>query len=272
MDYTSPSVGTLNDKQIIEMCRKQILIEKGFSEENVKQACYELRAGLVYYDLTVGSDPIPVKDGESVLIKPRHLVVLITRESLLLPSDILGRILSKGSLFSLGLTPVNTYADPGFSGNLGIVFFNVSSKYVRIPVGMSIAKIEFSRLSKAVERPYDGQHGYQSSIWPIRTDLLMSDSQATKDHRVGTPIEELTLQYGEHFGALVKRVFVYERRLIYLTMAILLTNFIVLLFLQSATCRDNVLVIGLGIVSNVFAILITLLVTNLGWIKWKYWN
>jgi dCTP deaminase len=66
--------------------------------------------------------------------------VLITAEDLAIPDDILVRVVSKGSLFSIGLSPVATYADPGFTGNLGIVTENISDKYVELPQGEAIAK------------------------------------------------------------------------------------------------------------------------------------
>ena len=84
-------------------------------------ACYELRLGNVYYDLTEGGTRFQLAPGENVLIKPGHRVVLITLEELDVPRDVVVRVVSKGSLFSVGLTPVATYADPGFGGNLGIV-------------------------------------------------------------------------------------------------------------------------------------------------------
>src|SRR4051812_40419063 len=109
---------TLTDIEIkaeVELAR---LIRNGNSEQAVG-ACYELRLGNVYYDLTVSDRPILVAQGQDILIKPGHRVVLITHEELNVPHNMLTRIVSKGSLFSIGLSPVATYADPGFSGNLG---------------------------------------------------------------------------------------------------------------------------------------------------------
>jgi dCTP deaminase len=147
-------------------------------------ACYELRMGRIYYDLTEDARRIDVGEGGKVLIKPGHRVVLITHEELIIPPHIIARIISKGSLFSVGLTPVCTYADPGFPGNLGIVTQNISDKYIELPVGESIAKVDFSRLSKPVDRPYQGQHGYQTEIWPIKYHLQKTYAEVSRDPRV----------------------------------------------------------------------------------------
>lgn len=153
-------------------------------------ACYELRMGSVYYDLTEGGKRIALTPDQMVLIKPGHRVVLITAEDFDVPSDILVRVVSKGSLFSVGLSPVATYADPGFSGNLGIVTQNISDKYVELPQGEPIAKADFTRLSTPAEHLYKGQHGFQVGIWPIKTHLQKEHGDVANDPRVRSEKEE----------------------------------------------------------------------------------
>lgn len=153
-------------------------------------ACYELRMGSVYYDLTEAAKRFDVGANGKVLVKPGHHVVLITQEELLVPADIIARVISKGSLFSIGLSPVCTYADPGFAGNLGVVTQNISDKYIELPVGESIAKIDFARLKQSVERPYSGQHGFQTEIWPIKTHLQKSYAEVKDDQRVEAEDDE----------------------------------------------------------------------------------
>jgi dCTP deaminase len=50
--------------------------------------------GNVYYDLTEGAKRFQLREGEAVLIKPGHRVVLITIEELSVPADILVRVIS----------------------------------------------------------------------------------------------------------------------------------------------------------------------------------
>jgi hypothetical protein len=131
---------TLSDASILTEMKKGRLIKNG-DQQQVSGACYELRLGNVYYDLTESDHPIQIQAGEPVLIKPGHRVVLITHEELLVPNNILVRVVSKGSLFSVGLSPVATYADPGFTGNLGIVTHNI------------VISILFSRRSSRLQKP-----------------------------------------------------------------------------------------------------------------------
>jgi dCTP deaminase len=174
---------TLADEDIAAALAHGTLI-RGGAPQYLGPACYELRMGYVYYDLTEGDKRIDVTDLGTVLIKPGHRVVLITLEEVDIPLKIVGRVISKGSLFSVGLSPVSTYADPGFVGHLGIVTQNLSDKYIQLSVGERIAKIEFSVLSRETARPYRGQHGFQTNIWPIRHELQKTYDEIRTDPRV----------------------------------------------------------------------------------------
>jgi dCTP deaminase len=179
----------LTDAEITaEMAAGRLL--RNAEAAQVGPACYELRMGRIYYDLTEAAQRFEMVEGRKVLIKPGHRVVLITQEELIVPPDMIARIISKGSLFSIGLSPVCTFADPGFQGNLGIVTQNISDKYIEVPVGESIAKADFSRLSKPVSHPYQGQHGFQTQIWPIKYHLQKTYSEIKNDARVGSEKEE----------------------------------------------------------------------------------
>ncbi|KQQ70940.1 hypothetical protein ASF70_19035 [Rhizobium sp. Leaf321] len=180
---------TLNDRDIDAAIRDRGLITNS-NPRGLAGACYELRMGSVYYDLTEGGKRFALSEGEHALIKPGHRVVLITAEELNVPPNLLVRIISKGALFSIGLSPVSTYADPGFAGNLGIVTQNISDKYIVLPQGEPIAKADFTQLSGNADRPYHGQHGFQAGIWPIKAHLQKEYSEVSGDSRVESERQE----------------------------------------------------------------------------------
>ncbi len=240
-------VGTLNDRQIIE----SNYISRGFTSENVKQACYELRSGNIYYDLTLSKERLEIDDNGTILIKPGHLVVIITKEEISLPKDIIGRILTKGSFFSLGLSPVNTYADPGFKGKLGIVLYNCSSNYIAIPSGKSIAKLELSRLREEVETAYSGQHGYDTEIWPIQSQFIMKPEDIKKDSRIGSPIDELSGRFGSDFRLVTDRLFGYQRRILLAFFLVLAFNFFLLATVTAIGLPEQGSGWAIGILTNV---------------------
>lgn len=250
------SIGTLSDDDINLLCSKKVLISDSFCQKNVQQCCYELRASKIYYDLSNDKTKYDLDElGFSyILIKPKQTVVVVTEEKLNLPEDIVGRILTKGKLFSIGLLPVNTYADPGFTGNLGIVLFNSSNKYIKIKRGEPICKIEFSRLQKPVRQGYEGQHGYNTNIWPIPEDMYLSEQEIATDTRINDISEEIILTYGNDLGKVIKRINKFEKRLIVIAIlntliaAILIYALLMGNFTKSATI---IWAIFLGVAANI---------------------
>ena len=196
---------TLSDVDIENEINAQRLI-RGADISRLAGACYELRLGNVYYDLTEGGKRFQLGPGQTVLVKPGHRVVLITLEELEVPPDILVRVVSKGSLFSIGLSAVATYADPGFGGNLGIVTENVSDKYIELPQGEPIAKADFTRLSMAARRLYQGQHGFQMGIWPIKGHLQRTHADVVGDARVLSEKAEALALLPEATRSVIRRI------------------------------------------------------------------
>lgn len=265
MPAAAPPPGTLSDRQIIELASAGSLITEGFDPRNVKQACYELRAGSVFYEPDDPNHRHDVPPGGDILIKPKQLLVIITMESVELPADILGRVLLKGKMFSVGLMPVNTYADPGFAGRLGIVLFNAANNYLRIRPGEPIAKVEFARLPEPVLQPYRGQHGYQTGIWPIAGDMVLSEREVAGDDRVGDSVDELTRAYGRDLGLVLRRVFRFERYLLLSAFAYVLFSLVVIAWTESSRDRrlSVVAAVALGVASNALTSLLVAAATRL---------
>jgi dCTP deaminase len=217
-------------------------------KERLGPACYELRMGRVYYDLTEADRRVEVAEAGKILIKPGHRVVLITLEKLVVPPNIIARVVSKGSLFSIGLSPVCTYADPGFQGNLGIVTQNISDKYIELPVGEPLAKVDFSKLTGNVDRPYQGQHGFQAQIWPIKHHLQKTYDQVRTDPRVDSEKAEAYKLLPAATARLLRRM---ERRQRTVDIAIIVAVLINAAIL--AVISTNIVDTTLGIVGNLIA-------------------
>lgn len=169
------SSGLLTDEDIMLLGKNNLLITSRFAPSQVKQTCYELRVGEVAYFLSRPDVERKkrVDEKNPVIIRPQEVVTIITFEEVELTDFIVGRIISKGHLFSIGLSPVITFVDPGFSGNLGITFINLSKRAVRLNHKDTICKIEFEKLGKSVKEPYRGPHAYASELWPIDMSKLL---------------------------------------------------------------------------------------------------
>lgn len=191
----------------------------GIDEKMIEGSSYQLRLGNVYYDLSENGKRFELTPGQKVLIKPGHRVVLITQEEFNVPSNMVSRVVSKGSLFSVGLSPVATYADPGFSGRLGIVTQNFSNHYVELSQGEPIAKADFNVLSQASTKPYKGQHGFQAEIWPIKTHLQKTHKEVSQDGRVYSEQKEALALLPEATRVIIRQL---ETRMLWLLAALVL--------------------------------------------------
>lgn len=229
--WAAVPVGTIVDSDIWALAAARQLITSNFDGDCVRQACYELRASDVFYDTSLPEDRRRVEvDEKGFVLRPHRAVVCIVREELRLPPDVLGRVLTKGVLFSLGILPVNTYADPGFSGRLGITLVNSSERYVRIRPGEHIAKIEFTRLPKKVERPYHGQHGFDTGIWPIPAHLYADPTELAKEGAIRGESEEFAEIYGPRLAEVRDDLKLYSQ-LIWVQLLVLIAGFSLVYFL-----------------------------------------
>ncbi len=238
---------TLSDNEIEAHIRAKRLIRNA-DLNMLEGACYQLRMGSVYYDLTEGGKRFALKPDQAVLIKPGHRVVLITAEEVVVPADLVVRVVSKGSLFSVGLSPVATYADPGFEGNLGVVTQNISDTYIELPQGEPIAKADFTRLDGPALRLYRGQHGFQAGIWPIKTHLQKQHSEVSHDPRVRSEREEALALLPAATRVVIRRI---EKTQMWTDIALVLAILInaSTLFLIGGKLMDNFY----GIVGNLIA-------------------
>jgi dCTP deaminase len=204
--------GTLNDEDIELLATRGQLRPSEFSGDCIRQACYEMRASETFWDVSSPDENKRLILPEGFLLGPKRHVVCITKETVRLPSDVLGRILTKGQLFSIGILPVNTYADPGFEGRLGITLWNASNRYILIKPDQRIAKIEFQRMQKAVAHPYAGQHGYETEIWPIPHHLYADVEDDTVRALISDTPAELEMSYGPAVADLSRQLDFYKRR------------------------------------------------------------
>ena len=199
--------GLLTDEDILTLGSRNLLVTKNFEPSQVHQTFYELRVGEVAYFLLREETERKCEADEDnpIIMRPGDVVTIITYEEIQLPDDILGRIISKGHLFSIGLSPVITFVDPGFSGNLGITFINHSKRTIKFEYKESICKIEFEKLGKKVKNPYKGQHNFADKIWPIDYSKLKSKRKLTiKEVRDNELLYKEAEFYGEPFDMIME--------------------------------------------------------------------
>ena len=163
---SEPGEGILTDAAILEAAKVGRLVSDGFASDQLDGCAYEFRVGRVGYTYDYPNMRTRRYEADQHTIYPFETVTIVTVERVYLDRRHYLSLLSKGSLFSLGLSVVCTAADPGFRGHLGITFTNMGTRPVVLPYGTGFVKGVFYRLDRDVERHYVGQHGDAMMSWP----------------------------------------------------------------------------------------------------------
>lgn len=131
----------------------------------VDDSHYELSLGDEYY--TTNTDTgvkLVIKEGDQICIKPGQFALLLTRETITIPTNIMAFISIKASIKFRGLVNVSGFhVDPGFHGKLKFAVYNAGSKEITLDWGQPLFPMWFCRLSGDVER-YNGSHYNQTGI------------------------------------------------------------------------------------------------------------
>jgi dCTP deaminase len=177
----SPAAGSiLSASDIRGHVQKGLLISDGFEEDNLGGCCYEFRAGPIAYRYNYEQKSTRQEKKDLHVIYPFETMTIITMEKVLLDANHFLFVFSKGSMFSLGVVPVCTGADPGFSGHLGITLTNISARPIRVPAGTRLIKGWFSRLSSPATKLYTGQHGDATMNWPYPNQFHADEFDAAE--------------------------------------------------------------------------------------------
>lgn len=156
----------MTDTQIRAEADAGHLVSANYSPDSVDGCSYEFRAGDTAYRYDYDHKSTRQETAQIHIIYPFETVTLITLEKVRLTQSHFLLLFSKGSLFSLGLVPVCTGADPGFTGPLGVTLTNLSPRPVQIAAGTRIIKGVFFKLRVPAEKSYTGQHGDATMHWP----------------------------------------------------------------------------------------------------------
>jgi deoxycytidine triphosphate deaminase len=142
----------LTDVEISQRVKADQMIAP-FAQQGLQHCRYNLRAARVFSPETGNEEVIGdrLPDGSTRRIwsiSPTETVIIMTRERVRIPSNIVGQY---GQLFRLaqkGLLLLNTsIVEPGYDGPLSCVVVNLSKADITIEPDSEIAKLTFEKLS-----------------------------------------------------------------------------------------------------------------------------
>ncbi len=124
---------------------------------------------------------IEVGDGEPFILQPHEFALAITKETLELDDDVLGRLEGRSSLGRIGIIVHGTAGlfDPGWIGKATLELSNLGRMPVALYPGMRICSFTFEQLSSRVEVPYRKKVGnkYSGQDRPLASKLASETSK-----------------------------------------------------------------------------------------------
>jgi deoxycytidine triphosphate deaminase len=155
--------GFLVDHEIAAAIGKRLLLKK--TEDHKPQyASYELHIGGVIKRLVTCEEENskeelyreikPHPESGKFIIRPTQTFQLYAGEDLDVPDNVFAIAIPIGNIYTNGLSPETTFADPGYSGDFYITVSNFSPRNVELKVGDPLARIFFFKLGACSEHPH----------------------------------------------------------------------------------------------------------------------
>lgn len=172
----NPTSGMLNDEQISSSIEAGYLFSRETCDlKNVKYATYEIRVSddyhlVTYKDGEPSYTPKTVDETGRIVVEPGQTVKILAKECFNIPVNIYAKINTVGQIFSAGLAAENTYADPGFHGQIYITLSNISSRRLSVKPNDPLARVEFHKLESSVRSPHTGQTGIRKNFVNVESD------------------------------------------------------------------------------------------------------
>ena len=166
----------LAKREIIELINKGNLKIEPFNEEIVRENGLDLRIGEEYATYSFQNhiiDPYSIdssdflfsrvlaKDGR-IVIPPRNFVLLVTKEKIKMPKDVVGLCNLRSTLARYGLSVPPTVIDAGFEGNVVIEVVNNSQNYVILKPNTRFLHVILIKLTS--ESQYKGKYQGQTGL------------------------------------------------------------------------------------------------------------
>lgn len=104
-------------------------------------------------------------DLTSWILRPGMLYLMSTRERIVMPKDLVGRVDGRSSWGRVGLRIHSTagFIDPGFEGNITLEL-DIAGGPIEIREGDSICQVSFHTLVGNAENPYGAKSKYQGQV------------------------------------------------------------------------------------------------------------
>lgn len=196
-----------------EKLRQRLSVDKLIKPPNpdfIKHGGYELSLGPEAF---LTSEPAGTKRrlerGDQLIIPPGQFGLLLTEETVSIPSDAIAFISIRFTIKCQGLINVSGFhVDPGFTGQLKFAVFNAGSQNIPLARGDRIFIIWFSDLSSPTRDVYDGQHASQVGI--TSEDVRLLQGEVASPGALKKEIDELRSTNEQNLKSIEKEISIWR--------------------------------------------------------------
>jgi len=180
-----------------EKIKNKIVIHP-FQAHALGPCCYDLSVGEEYVSLRDPHNPQELSGGKHILIHPSEIVLILSREYICLPKDVLAMIVPRATLIFEGVSLSATRIDPSWYGKLLIGFTNLAKNPVALDYGEEFCTCYFMQTTnteKVLTRETVKSLG-RENIGSIKSAHMKEQKNILPDRVTRDEIEKVVDLYG----------------------------------------------------------------------------
>jgi dCTP deaminase len=171
-----------------------------YNESRVVHSAYEMGVGSEAFVTSNPSDSTQVHRDKKIILPPGQFGLLVTRETVYVPTTALAFISIRARIKFQGLVNVSGFhVDPGFRGQLKFAVYNAGSRSIVLDQGQPIFMIWFADLSDSDDSPYPNREPSELAI--TADDVARIHGEVASPAELKKQLDELRADVDQKFHA-----------------------------------------------------------------------
>jgi dCTP deaminase len=163
-----------------------------YVEARVVHSAYEMGVGSEAFVTSNSSDKTQIAADTKIVIPPGQFGLLVTRETVRIPANVIAFISIRAGIKFQGLVNVSGFhVDPGYHGQLKFAVYNAGSRTIVLDQDQRVFMIWFADLDKTDENPYPSRQPMQIAI--TADDVMRIQGDVASPAQLKKQIDELRI-------------------------------------------------------------------------------
>ena len=192
-----------------------------YDASRVVHSAYEMGVGAEAFVTSNPSDKTQVAAGAKIVIPPGQFGLLVTRETVQIPRNVIAFISIRAGIKFQGLVNVSGFhVDPGYCGQLKFAVYNAGSRTIILDQDQRVFMIWFADLDNTDDNPYPDRQSPQNAI--TADDVARIQGDVASPAVLKKQLDELKTELDKKFHA-AEQTRLFNRALIMLLLGIAVT-------------------------------------------------